>query len=547
MMPRVSIIIATFDHAAYVRDAIESALAQTEPCEVLVVDDGSTDDTAGVLASFGDLIRVVTQAHAGPSAARNAGLEAATGAFVMFLDADDVLAPTKVAAQLAAFDDHVGWVLCDVRIEDDVRKIVETASTRYRYAHRNLGGWIRSQLAASNFIPIMAPLVRRSTIGDIRFSETLRPEDWHFWYAIAGQARVRYLPRVLATYRKRRGGRNTQVVPQDPPTDGPLLLNLGCGTPGARSWHPIAGCVNLDRSMGWMFEDGLPQYEDASVDGITVSHALMYVADADWPAFVLECRRVLTPHGVLRITEDDTTHPGSGRRGGWRGSEPAVTLTDAAYVRAHLERWGFDVFDVGPRETRYRDHTLVQQQHGDPPDVFFLEAVKPPMVLFAPHADDEALFASYQILRYGPAVTLCYPSAGDYGDTAVRLNETKAAVRHLGGAPVTQWHGGDLVTQMRALDAQMSPVRVFAPAVRASHPDHVAVALAARAVFGDRVTTYHTYDAAGKVRDGVPVRVEPSWEDRKRSALACYVTQRTHPRARVFFDDDLDEYVAVAS
>ena len=102
--PRVSVIIPAYNSGPLVEEAIGSALAQTRPpAEVVVIDDGSTDDTAERLARFGPPVRVIRQANGGVSAARNRGLAAATGAFVAFLDADDVWHPDKLRRQLEAF------------------------------------------------------------------------------------------------------------------------------------------------------------------------------------------------------------------------------------------------------------------------------------------------------------------------------------------------------------------------------------------------------------------------------------------------------------
>jgi SAM-dependent methyltransferase len=376
-----TVVIPCRDHGAFVVDAIGSALAQTSPVEVIVVDDGSAGPTK---AFFDDTqwpsreprLRIVRQPASGVSAARNRGILEARGEFIMFLDADDVIASTKVAEQLATFAPEIGWVLCDVEIVDEVNGRRQLASDRYRYAERRLGGWIREQLAASNFIPVMSPLVRRSLLTeDVRFSDTLTPEDWHFWYRLASYARCRYVPSILATYRKRRGGRHNVGLPNIPPS-GPIVLNLGCGTPGALSWHPIPGAVNLDKSMGWCFEDGLGQFPDGSVDGITVSHALMYLQPADLPGVMAEFFRVLKPGGIVRITEDDAVSPLSSRHGGWKGSEPAVSVLDATTVQASLEAAGFVVHHLDAVTTLYRTRILLQAQHGAPPDVFFLEGVK---------------------------------------------------------------------------------------------------------------------------------------------------------------------------
>ena len=544
-----SVIIPAYNHAAHLADAIESALTQTARVEVIVVDDGSTDDTAAVLERYAGRLKVHRLSHCGPSLARNRGLDSASGEFVCFLDADDVIAPEKVARQIEALTPEVGWILCDTRIEDEGKSASQLASERYDYAGKALGGWIAPLLADGNFIPIHAPLIRASvlTLAGIRFAETVdgEPEDWRFWQRVAAVARVRYLPEVLATYRKRKVGRNRlpkaarAVVPN---IVQPLRLNLGCGTPGTRSWHPIEGLVNLDKSMGWEFESGLPQFVDRSVAGVSISHALMYLPLELWPRFFAEVARVLAPGGVLRITEDDAVSPASSRVGGWKGSEPAVTLTDAVMVAHHMERAGLLVHVVDAETTRYRDRSLMQAQHGAPPEVFFCEGVKLAGVLFSPHADDEALFASFTILRHRPDVVICFPSAGDYGDTDARLAESRDACSILGAAGVEQWQGGDLAAQMRAYDERVHPARVWASDPRASHPDHVAVALAAAEVFQERLTTYNTYDAAGKVRAGTQAEFEPEWVESKLRALARYTSQLRHPRAHAFFVEDLREY-----
>lgn len=559
-----TVVIPTYQHGAFVADAIESALAQTAQVEVVVVDDGSTDNTKEVLSKFGDRVEWITIDHSGLPTARNIAIDAARGEFLMFLDADDVIAPTKVEKQLRAMTADVGWVLCDVMIQD-VNGKAQLASERYDYAGKRIGEWVQPLLGVANFIPVHSPLVRRSVVGDIRFEEKT-PEDWHFWYAIAGVAKCRYIPDILATYKKRRGGRNSwrwKGLQSWPGVEYPLRLNLGCGTRGNESWHPIRGFVNMDKSLGWKFEDGLRGFAEGSVDGITISHSLMFVSIEFWPRLFAELARVLRPGGVLRVTEDDTTNASSSRLGGWKGSQPAITLTDAAMLRTHMEAAGLTVHDVDPETTRYADDSLRQAWHGEPPHVFHIEGVRSSAVLFSPHSDDESLFAAFTIIRNKPRVVICFPSVRDYGDTNVRLAESQRAVEILGGGPVEQWDGTAIEAKMRELDLRKSPERVWAPSPMASHPEHVAVAIAARNVFGDRVTEYQTYKSVlvdldhqtgadaeivrcrglGKVRLGELVPFEPGWAEMKRQALACYRTQIEHPRAKVFFEEmDLAEY-----
>src|SRR5947209_13220762 len=100
----VSVIIPTYNHGRFIADAIESVLAQTYPVsEIIVVDDGSTDETQEVVEKFGEKVRYIEQANAGVSAARNTGIENSDGDLVAFLDADDTWLPEKIEKQVAKF------------------------------------------------------------------------------------------------------------------------------------------------------------------------------------------------------------------------------------------------------------------------------------------------------------------------------------------------------------------------------------------------------------------------------------------------------------
>jgi glycosyltransferase involved in cell wall biosynthesis len=121
--PTVSVVIAAYNAGRYLRETVESALAQTYPRrEIILVDDGSTDDTGAILASFGDRIRVIRQRHGGLASARNAGVAAADGDFLALLDADDLWAPETLAVQLAAAKraPEAGLIACDgIEFEGD--------------------------------------------------------------------------------------------------------------------------------------------------------------------------------------------------------------------------------------------------------------------------------------------------------------------------------------------------------------------------------------------------------------------------------------------
>jgi glycosyltransferase involved in cell wall biosynthesis len=103
--PLVSCIVPTYNGEAYLDEALESIRAQTyQRLEVIVADDGSTDRTLEVAARYGPGLRVIAQANAGPAAARNLGLRAASGPFVAFLDQDDLWHPEKLTWQMARFE-----------------------------------------------------------------------------------------------------------------------------------------------------------------------------------------------------------------------------------------------------------------------------------------------------------------------------------------------------------------------------------------------------------------------------------------------------------
>lgn len=116
--PLVSVVIPTYNRQAIIAAAVQSALDQTyRNIEVIVVDDGSTDNTAQVLDQFGGRIRLVRQENAGPSAARNRGVSVARGDILAFLDSDDTWAPTKLARQvhlLQRLGPQIPCCLCNV-------------------------------------------------------------------------------------------------------------------------------------------------------------------------------------------------------------------------------------------------------------------------------------------------------------------------------------------------------------------------------------------------------------------------------------------------
>jgi glycosyltransferase involved in cell wall biosynthesis len=211
--PGVSVIIPTYNQAAYLHFAVDSVRAQTYPHhEIIVVDDASTDETQAYLRSQADLRVIRNASNSGPSFSRNQGLRIALGEFVTFLDGDDLLLPDKFQTQVQALatGPAMGMVYGDIQFCDAEGRDLPWRFSRLHAPHP--GPDIFEPLTYGNFIPIHAPLVRRSSLDLIGgFEETLRAgaEDWHLWLRLAAAYPVRFQPVVVGKYRIH-GGNTSQ-------------------------------------------------------------------------------------------------------------------------------------------------------------------------------------------------------------------------------------------------------------------------------------------------------------------------------------------------
>ena len=115
--PLVSVIIPAYNSADFIDEALKSVFDQTyKDLEIIVVDDGSTDDTRAVLEKYGDRVNYHYQDNNGPASARNRGIKLARGKYIAFLDADDLWLPTKLEKQVALFKnrENLGFVTTGV-------------------------------------------------------------------------------------------------------------------------------------------------------------------------------------------------------------------------------------------------------------------------------------------------------------------------------------------------------------------------------------------------------------------------------------------------
>jgi glycosyltransferase involved in cell wall biosynthesis len=151
--PLVTCIVPVFNGERYLGEALDSTLAQTyRPLEIIVADDGSTDGTAALAATYGDRVRYLRQDNAGPAAARNLGLGAARGEFVPFLDADDLWHPEKLTRQMARFEARPDLEMCVTHIRNFYSPDLNTtmAAPHRDSAHltREIPGYLTQTLLA---------------------------------------------------------------------------------------------------------------------------------------------------------------------------------------------------------------------------------------------------------------------------------------------------------------------------------------------------------------------------------------------------------------
>jgi glycosyltransferase involved in cell wall biosynthesis len=209
-MPRVSIIIPTYNCARYLGRAIDSASAQTyQDYEILVVDDGSTDDTKDVVMQYGRKVTYLSQQNRGVSAARNHAISKASGELLAYLDADDMWYPEKLERQVAFLDAHqeCGMVHSEMSVINEQDEILHVRL--YEETKRSVPqGHCVQQLLTRCHIQTLTVVERRSSFDRVGgFDERLPiAQDYLHWIMIAaeGQA-LGYLAEPLGKYRWRTG------------------------------------------------------------------------------------------------------------------------------------------------------------------------------------------------------------------------------------------------------------------------------------------------------------------------------------------------------
>jgi glycosyltransferase involved in cell wall biosynthesis len=199
--PLISVIIPTYNSAPYLPEALDSVLAQTyTPIEVLVIDDGSTDNTTAIMARYGDQAVFIRQARSGPSGARNKGIAEAKGAYIAFLDADDTWLPSKLKKQLMALQQDPEAALVYSRSVDFQNRTGKEIGVYPRKMH---SGMLFDLLLTAPLFGLPSVIIKTRILKELGgFDEGLTTaEDTHLYLRIARNHRIIGVPDILVRRR----------------------------------------------------------------------------------------------------------------------------------------------------------------------------------------------------------------------------------------------------------------------------------------------------------------------------------------------------------
>lgn len=225
-LPRVSVVIPCFNAERYVAATLKAVQAQSgAELEIIVVDDGSTDGSAALIEREFPEVRMLRLANGGVAAARNAGIDVATGEWVAFCDADDIWLPGKLAAQFEAMTAHAGcrmsytawhvWPSSQPEPEADLlQRLAAESADRQRWDGAT--GWLYPELLLDCVVWTSTVLMQRSLLAETGgFDTRLRiGEDYDLWMRASRLTRIERVARPLALYRQHPAS-ITRSAPQD--------------------------------------------------------------------------------------------------------------------------------------------------------------------------------------------------------------------------------------------------------------------------------------------------------------------------------------------
>lgn len=203
----VSVIIPAYNRGWILKEAVDSVLSQEfYDFELIVVDDGSEDNTSDILASYGNRIKIIRQKNKGVSSARNKGITSSSGNYIAFLDSDDLWLPGKLSTQLAFFENNPGALICQT--EEIWLKNGKRINPEKR--HKKISGFCFEKSLELCMVSPSAVMVKRSLLDIIGlFDETLPAcEDYDMWLRINCRHPIYLIDTPLIV---KRGGHKDQL------------------------------------------------------------------------------------------------------------------------------------------------------------------------------------------------------------------------------------------------------------------------------------------------------------------------------------------------
>jgi glycosyltransferase involved in cell wall biosynthesis len=272
---KVSVIIRAYNRGYIIQEAIASVLGQTYPdFEIVIVDDGSTDDTSEIVAQVrSDKVRYIRhRTNRGVSAAGNTGIKASTGDIVAHLDTDDLWRPEMLSRLVAFLNRHpeVGAAFCDVEVVRTGSRCPSLASAtrafrRLLASHISLNGdeWIfpkrEMHMCLLEEVPIIpsAVLIRRSVLDHVGGynEEWLSGEDWELYLRIAKHYRFGYLNHTLTTVRVLEDSTLAKLWAKDKESLRRLILREKQAFRADREARRAAnrGLAQFENDLGWAY------------------------------------------------------------------------------------------------------------------------------------------------------------------------------------------------------------------------------------------------------------------------------------------------------
>ena len=289
-MPKVSVVIPTYNRESFIEETIESVLNQTfKDFEIIVVDDGSTDNTKEKLKRFGTKIKLIEQKNSERAVSRNNGVKNSNSEYIAFLDSDDIWIKDKLEKQVNILNTRPNVILAYgqcLRINEKSKPI--------KIAKRQLNGFsgrVYENLLLRNFITSPTPLVRREYFNKTSGfqSQYIPYEDWEYWIRFSLMGDFHFIEEPVAYYRvhKEQSVQNTNAKKIEDVTTSLLEDSFKLDSVSKEVKNKSLGLANL-RFCYWYLASSQNDIAKEKLNN-AISHYPAFSFDPRWHGLALAC------------------------------------------------------------------------------------------------------------------------------------------------------------------------------------------------------------------------------------------------------------------